>query len=142
MSVTVPANEGRKIAAWLAPQSEAAAIREGVALFDLEQRLMRRSPMWTKLYTHEDLRRLNIRDATDAVQRFRGQRPDSWDCAYVDGDKTKHLPLWAIAADEIELLEADGAKPARSGRTSIMNNPTLATSKDPFKCDHWVWLRK
>jgi hypothetical protein len=133
LSVTVPDREGRRISAWLTPQSEAASIMEGVAAFDLEQRLMRRSPMWSKVYTREDFATLNIGDAQEAVQRFIGSRPDNWACAYIDGDKSKRAPLWSLNAAEIELLEVYGSRntsPARRG------------SKDPFKCDHWVWLRK
>lgn len=145
IGVTVPANEGRRIAAWMTPRSEQSNPVEGANLFELEQRLMRRRPVGSKLYTRESLMKLNIIDARDAAQRFLA-RPirdgDSEGCAKVDGGP-QTVPLWSVSADDIELLEVYEAPRVRSAKTSIMNNPAIsAMAGDPRSCRHIVWLRK
>ncbi|MBL0171226.1 MAG: carboxypeptidase regulatory-like domain-containing protein [Gemmatimonadaceae bacterium] len=144
IGVTVPEKEGRRIAAWMAPRSEQTNPMEAMHLFDLEQRLIRRGPVGSKLYTRESLARLNIPDAREAAQRFLA-RPirdgDADGCALINGGP-QQAPLWSISAEDIELLEVYDAPRARSAKTSLMNNPTIAAMGSGPGCRHTVWLRK
>lgn len=130
IGITVPPNEGRRMAAWMAPQDRARSAMEGKVLYEMRERLIRRTAVSSKLYTHAELKRLNIRDALDGARRFFGREPHPWDCAYINGGP-ESAPLWAIDADEIEAFELYGE---RGGKTPAF--------KDPFKCTHFVWLRK
>ena len=145
IGVTVPEKEGRRIAAWLTPRSEKTNPVEGTNLFDLEQRLIRRGPVGSKLYTRDLLSRLNIADAREAAQRFLA-RPirdgDSDGCAKIDGGPMT-APLWSISASDIELLEIYDAPRSRSAKTSLMSNPAIDAMRSPANsCRHIVWLRK
>jgi hypothetical protein len=143
IGVTVPEKEGRRIAAWLAPRSEKANPVEAMHLFDLEQRLMRRGPVGSKLYTRESLSKLNIPDALEAAQRFLA-RPiregDADGCALINGGP-QTAPLWSISAADIELLEVNEGPRRRSAKTSLMNNPAIV-AMGSTGCRHIVWLRK
>lgn len=141
VGVSVPENEGRRIAAWMTPEFGRRDPMQGKALFELEQRLIRRSPVWSKLYSHEDLERMNIADARDAVQRFLAFPIHDDACALINGGP-QEAPLWSISAADIEMMEVYGFPPARRARTSINGNSAMVDkgSARP-KCGHVVWLR-
>lgn len=143
VSVTVPEKEGRRISAWLAPSDQRTEAMYGANLFDLEQRLIRRGPVGSKLYTHEDFEKYSISDARDAAQRFLARRLSDDECAFIDGGP-REAPLWAINASEIELMEVYESARARMGATSINGMQPMIDKGNAARptCKHIVWLRK
>lgn len=128
VSVTVPADSGRRIAAWLAPMQGKENPIVGKNMFELEQRLMRMTPVKSRLYTHEDFTKLGIKDAHQAAERFTGRRLQDDECAKIDGGPAE-APLWTIPAEDIELMETYYTPPPRG---QVAFKP----------CVHIVWLRK
>jgi len=128
VAVTVPEDSGRRIAAWLSPLVGKENPIVGKNMFDLEQRLMRRTPVKSRLYTNEDLTRLAIRDAHQAAERFLGRRLEDDECAKIDGGP-EEAPLWTIPSDDIELMEVYYAPPSRQQVARKV-------------CTNYVWLRK
>ncbi len=143
VSVTVPEKEGRRISAWLAPGTPKADALYGANLFDLEQRLIRRGPVGSKLYSHEDFEKYSIDDARDAAQRFLARRLTDDECALIDGGP-KEAPLWAISASEIELMEVYETPRPRMGVRSINGMQAMGDKGNGARttCKHVVWLRK
>lgn len=141
VGVSVPEEEGRRIAAWLIPEFGRRDPLEGKRLFELEQRLIRRSPVWSKLYAREDFERMNIVDARDAAQRYLAVPLHDDACALINGGP-QEAPLWSISAADIEMMEVYGLPPARRARTSINGNSAMVDkgSGRP-RCGHVVWLR-
>lgn len=141
IGVTVPETEGRRIAAWMMPRSATASPIEGANLFDLEQRLLRRGPVSSKLYTREDLAKLNIPDAEQAARRFL-IKLSPFACALIDGGPFE-APLWAIPATEIELMEVNETAGTQSGVTSLSGSARMGDKGGGReRCAHVVWLRK
>ncbi|MBL0169977.1 MAG: carboxypeptidase regulatory-like domain-containing protein [Gemmatimonadaceae bacterium] len=62
MGVTIPETEGRRIAAWLAPQEGAPNHAEAQNMFDLGQRMIHLSHVSAKFYSREDLVQQGIVD--------------------------------------------------------------------------------
>lgn len=143
VAVTVPADEGRRIAAWLAPKSGKENPIVGKNLFELEQRLIRRTSVNSRLYTNEDLVNLGIDNALVAAERFAARRLSDDACALINGGP-EDAPLWTISAEEIELMETYVPKAPRVRTTSINGNTTMVDRGDVSvpRCGHVVWLRK
>ncbi len=138
ISVTVPRDSGSQIAAWMVPQVGKPNPVEGANLFDLEQRLMRRSPVTSRLYTREDFKRIGYRDARSAAQAFAVGPIGDDECALLNGGPS-WVPLWSIMADEIEFMETY----ARSGNTRRARSIRgRVDARPPGGCNHVVWLRK
>lgn len=130
IGVTVPAGEGRRVAAFMSPSDRKIAPREGLNLHLLRERLLMRTAASSKLYTRAELNRLNIPDAFTAVQRFLVSRTDPDACALIDGGPD-WAPLWSISSEEIELLEVYGKPGSRQARQNMVG-----------RCTHIVWLRR
>lgn len=156
ISVTIPENEGRRIAAWMRPQVGAGANLEASQLAEMNQRMVREQGIATKYYTRDEIDKLGVKTLRELLQRttFGSISDDCW--VYFDGIKDS-LPMWALDPDELEYVEVYqesqgvGAGRAR-GKTSINGNAggygNTATSMRPGpsracgKQRLIAWLRK
>lgn len=134
VSVTIPADAGRRITAQMLALIEKPNPLEGANLFDLQQRLIRASPIWTRLVTREDLAKFGSKNAQEVAQRFSATPIDGAECAKLDGGP-QWAALWTIDVSEIEFMETTSAPPRRR-----MGVPQLAGARTP--CRHVVWLRR
>ena len=128
MSVSVPKDSGRRMLATMRVETEKPNPREGANLFDLNQALIRASPVWQRLVTREDLVRFGVQDAQQVARRFGASPIVDEECAKIDGGPSV-APLWSIDVQEIEFMVTTAAPP-----------PTRVDG--PFPCRHTVWLRR
>jgi hypothetical protein len=121
MSVTVPPDSGRRIAVWLMPSDKGESIGERIAAFGLNQMLIRRTPMTSTLYTHEDIQRLGFTDASE-IARMGSVKPVPDDCTVgIDGIPGKWVFIWELAAADIELMEIALTSPVSTDRKPRAN---------------------
>ncbi len=128
IGVTVPKDQGRRMVATLAVQTTPPNPREGANLFDLNQALIRGSPVWQRIVTREDLIRMGVQDAQAVARRFAASPILDDECATLDGGPST-APLWAIDVQEIEFMVTTAAPPP-------------IRTDGPFPCRHMVWLRR
>lgn len=144
IGVTIPRDSGRRILAWMKPATKGASVREQVAAFDLEQRINRARPMYSRLYTREDINNTRPSDLMALVARAGGGRMRE-DCGvFIDGGP-RRAPIWGIPIGEIESVEVYLPTPRRNTPTSIMGRPAIG-SANPLARDCpstvYVWLRQ
>jgi len=148
-SVTLPTDEGRDVAVWLNESSVTALVRDNVAAFDLGQRLVRRNPVWSKVYTREDMLSTGLNDLNRIATIGAVQRIDENCDAIVDGGPFT-APMWSLDVADLEFVEIYVAKPGRRTVTSIsggINAAARAAARSnaaTFSCGATVyaWLRK
>lgn len=123
----------------------------GVALFDLDQRIMRMSPVNTKFFTRQDLEDKGILDLNGLARRWASGQLNG-DCRVGVGGSMAKIPISTLLASDIEFIELymAGGGGAPRGTTSIngTNSQIMAsTSVRPTvtsDCGHLafiVWLR-
>ncbi|MBL0173542.1 MAG: carboxypeptidase regulatory-like domain-containing protein [Gemmatimonadaceae bacterium] len=106
VSVTVPKDTGRKIAAWMLPETKDSDPRYGAMLFDQNLRVLRAAPATSKFFSREDIERLGFTDLR-AIGSFASGHLMNPDCPVMEnGDPKRTLPLWAITAKDLEFVEA------------------------------------
>jgi hypothetical protein len=145
-SVTIPQDKGRRINVWLSPSSRAATIVENLRATQLAERLVVRNPVWSKIYSHEDIERLGFSNLTEVATHGAVRRMNESCMASLDGGPNS-APLWSLSAAELEFVEVSMEKPAKGGVKSItgggksVGRDAPETSKD---CPATViaWLRK
>lgn len=156
IGVTIPNRGGRQVAVRMIPGVDAARGREAFVIDGLTSRLMRRSAASSKVFTREDIAKLNPRDTRSlAIAGANGQMDE--DCAASIQGIGGSIPLWAIDPDEIEFMEVYARMPdmgqVRAGRgtTSINGNRGIAgqgmartrlTGQGPCSATVFVWLTK
>ena len=118
IGVTIPDNEGRKIAAWLVPQFGGVNPLEGANLFEMSQRVMRANPVWSRYYTREDLAKQGITEVRQVANRV-AMRNVNPDCPVIIDGGPRTLPLWQLAAGDVEFVELYTARPTRNTVTSL-----------------------
>lgn len=158
MGVMIPQNEGRRIAAWLAPGKKTATdIMIGVRLFNMNERIMRSSPTSSKYFTADALLNQGIGDLL-ALARRHAIGTISPDCEVTVGNLLGGpVPLSSIYSDEVAFVEvyspsmASGMSGRVRGTTSIRGNPQRiatptfqapATSKACGNLGIIVWLKQ
>lgn len=104
MAVWIPPNEGRQIAAWMVPQQGGADIMEGVALFDLNARLIRSSPVSSRYFTREELQRQQVVDLQQLARNWANGRITG-ECMVSIGGQVGQVPLWLLTTSEVEFVE-------------------------------------
>ncbi len=152
-SVTVPENEGRRVAVWLAESTVGAIAREAVAAFDLNERLVMRNAAHSRLFSREDLAALNTTHADRVASIGAVQRVDDACEAIIDGGPRRE-PLWALSTSDIEFIEVYVPRPARPtpyGRASGIPGTTGGTvarggsrsaARTECTVGVYVWLRR
>jgi len=152
VSVTIPNDSGRRMTVWLTPSNRGQNARDAFAYDALAQRLETRNPVYSTIFTREDINRLGIEDGSQLAKLGSNSQfgpPDDQCPAIVDGGPMR-LPLWAIDAADIEAMETYAPQPRRGGVTSINGNRPISTqtsntaqAQAPCKGVRvYVWLRK
>lgn len=150
VSVTIPNDSGRRMTVWLTPGTHGQTARDAMALDRLKLRLETRNPVFSQIFTREDINRLGIKDGfslaalggNSSLGRVEDNCP-----AIVDGGPVT-LPLWAIDAADIEAMETYAPKPPTGAVTSIKGNRRISTQSTPQSQSGcagvrvYVWLRK
>jgi hypothetical protein len=150
VSVTIPNDSGRRMTVWLTPANRGQTARDGFAYDALALRLETRSPVFSNIFTREDINRLGIQDGYQLARLGSNSQlgpPDDRCEAIIDGGP-RTLPLWAIDAADIEAMETYAPSPKRGTVTSINRNRPISTqsgSNAQAACKGvrvYVWLRK
>ncbi len=118
VSVTVPDNEGRRVNAWLTPQLGGSNPREAANAFEMSQRIMRASPVWSKFMTHEDLEKAGVTEIRQVANMAAGGLVPL-DCEVLVDGGPQRVPLWQLQADEVEYVEAYTVRPSRASRPTV-----------------------
>ena len=144
VSVTVPSDSGRRMTVWLTPTNVGQNNRDAMAFDGLAARLARRNPVWSNIYTREDINKTGIEDGVQLARLGANKNMDDTCSAIIDGGP-RRLPLWAIDAADIEAMETYTTPPARRTVTSInRNRPIRGQTPENNVCGAtvFVWLRK
>ncbi len=160
VAVTIPADSGRRIAAFLQPSSGETPLREVWNIPDLRSRMAWRDKARTGFYTREDMERLGVKWIADAVHM--GTNLMGWttapddDCAVIvdGGPRTTLLSLLTI--DEVESVEVytrvpplskildpeEVGDPTRIAPAHISNTSEAAIKNQGKRCPTvYVWMR-
>ncbi len=151
IGVTVPPNEGRKIAAWMVPQRGGNNPREGANLFEMRERLLRVGPASGLFYSREDIEKSGIKDlrtfASSAEAKMINQ-----DCPVVINGGPEWQPLWRVMTEEIEYLEIYPPVPARQTAGPVSSSrdrmatqrAAMSTTAGSKECGDkiMVWVRR
>jgi len=105
IGVTVPRDEGRKIAAWLVPTDKRPDPVAAAMLFELPLRMMRATSVSAKYYTREDLEQLGVAELRQVAVASSMGRLESGCPVIIDGDPRRTLPLWLLSTAEVEFVE-------------------------------------
>lgn len=142
VGVIVPSDSGRRITAYLTPQSHPPSVREVHNLEDFASRMAWRTVQNSKVFTRAELEERGIEWVTDAVQMGWGwfgvtdrERNDlDHDCAAVKNGGPAYVMLESLMVEEIETIEVYKALPSISltklpaGQgTRILNNNRRAS---------------
>jgi hypothetical protein len=128
VGVTIPEREGRKIAAWMVPREGKPNPLEGANVFELGQRMMRASPVWSKFYTREDMAKLGVTEIRQVMNMSAMKLVDP-DCQVLIDGGPRTMPAWQLSASDVEFVELYTDRPARRQVTSVNGNvQTLSTS--------------
>ncbi|MDA1082104.1 MAG: carboxypeptidase regulatory-like domain-containing protein [Gemmatimonadetes bacterium] len=148
-SVTLPNGEGRDVAVWLHESRIADLVRYNVNAFDLNERLVRRNPVWSKIYTREAMAKTGLNELNRLATIGAVARVDENCDAIIDGGPFS-VPMWALDVSELEFVEIYIAKPGRRTVTSITSGSNAAaraasrSNAATFACPATVyaWLRR
>lgn len=142
LSVRVPPDSGRRIAAFLSPASTGENNREVQMLIDMSHRIAVRNVVWSNVLTREDIMKMNIPDATMLVAASAGRRVEP-DCPIrINGDSSRQVGLWEIEPGDIEFMETYTPRPVRMENRSIMNGGRVRRPAEPRCVPVFIWLRK
>jgi hypothetical protein len=157
VSVTYPADSGRRITVWLQPKTADTPVREAHNLDDLQERLAWQKPQRRLIYTHEQLEKFGSEWVYDAVasaaSRFNQREPYSRDCMVMVNGGPSIANLSHLTIDEVETVEIYGApsvprlpsaRPGPRGATGagMTNNDRAAIENGSRNCPTvYVWLR-
>jgi hypothetical protein len=124
ISVTVPPKGGRRLAVQLTPGVNPYHTRQAAYADQLRDRLIRRNPAHSRLFTREDIGKMNVADMSQLASIGAVQRVDENCTATVNGGMSQ-VPLWALDAEDVEFMEVYARLP-NSGNFEI--NPRGVTS--------------
>jgi len=157
LSITVPRDSGRRVQIQLRGADRAMARRDANALKSLQARLIRRSAVWSKVFTAEDIEASGTKSirqlaAFAAVARVDDSCPALLpayaDMERLEGSLAGSVPLWAIDPKDVEFMEVYATsgtqrytqKSLRSG--ARMPSRPRNTSVTPACPQVIVWLKR
>lgn len=143
VSVTIPNDSGRRMVVWLSPAGPGGSNHEEWAMDSLAERLLRRNPVWSTIYSREDINKMGMTDAAQLATIGARKRVDDNCPAIIDGGP-RTAPIWAFAASDIETMETYTPKPPSYAPTSMMSRGHLQAPPPPNDCPVtvYLWLRK
>jgi len=154
VGVHMPDDSGKKVSVLMTPDGpmDAVEIMRQMSLFELENRLLRASPIRYRTFSREALQRFGASDLLQSIGRATAQRMSPDACAAINGGP-ETAPLWSIDLDDVEFVEANlagfGAMAGSRGPTSI--NGMTARGASPTgtefvgrgaQCTYAVWFRR
>lgn len=146
VSVTIPKDSGRRVMVWLSPASRAAEARDNHMLQEFSMRLTRRRPVWSTVYTREDIARSGKTLLGEIATAGAGRPVDPLCLASVNGDTTRKIPIWVVDAADLETVEVYVPRPPRQAVTSIgggNSRPASSSMSSRNFCPQVIaWLRK
>jgi hypothetical protein len=133
MGITVPPKGGRRIAVRMTMGGDPYRNMKAAVIDDMKDRLARRSTVYSKVYSREDILKLNPRD-TKTLAVHGAPMLMSEDCwVHINGGVT-FVPLWSIDPSEIEFMEvyaratiSGGGLGSPRGRTSLGGRGRIST---------------
>ncbi|HWJ12265.1 MAG TPA: carboxypeptidase-like regulatory domain-containing protein [Gemmatimonadaceae bacterium] len=121
IGVIVPPDSGRRVTAYLTPQSHPPSVREVHNLEDFATRMSWRTVQNSKVFTRAELEAREIEWVTDAVQMGwgwvggadpRGGNDLDHDCVAVKNGGPAYISLESLMVEEIETIEVYKAMPS------------------------------
>ena len=165
VSVTYPADSGRRMLVWLQPMTRNLGMREFHNFDDLQQRIAETKPMNRRVFTHEQLEKFGSEWVYDAVQSaaslFNSREPYSRDCMVIVNGGPSITNLAHLTVDEVESVEIYGngsdirrgtpgtvtiatrGRPMATRQLSISNTNRAVIENGTRACPSavYVWLR-
>lgn len=153
VSVTIPMDSGRRIVVWLTPSDRRGAGRELLMMDSLNDRLIKLNPVWSKIYTREDIVKTGITEIAQLATVGAGKRVDERCSAIIDGGP-RRAPIWTFSPADLEMMEIYTAPPPREtiakqtarifGRGGPDTRGTAPATMSDADCGAaiYVWLRK
>jgi hypothetical protein len=153
VSVTIPPDSGRRIIVWLTPSDRRGAGRELLMMDSLNDRLIKMNPVWSKIYTREDIMKTGITEISQLATVGAGKRVDERCIAIVDGGP-RRVPIWTFSPADLEMMEVYTAPPPREtiakqtarifGRGGPDRRGMASATMSDADCGAaiYVWLRK
>lgn len=145
VSVTLDEKAGRHVRIVLRAGTRAVLARHAAYMDDLRRRLVMRRPNYSKLFTREDIDKINPVDPRQLATIGAIGRIDEACEVIIDGGMDK-APIWALDIETIEFMEVYQAAPYRRTVTSITGRPQLPTQRaGPGPCAGntvWIWTRR
>ena len=147
ISVTVPKDSGRRVMVWMSPADRGTTARQNHALLEASMRMTRRNPVWSKVYTREDITKTGFDQLSQLATAGAGHPIDPDCMAIIDGDTARKVPIFAIDARDLESVEVYVARPPRRTVTSIMGGAPVSQRTAgvgrPSRCAQiFAWMRK
>src|SRR5688572_2669105 len=119
LTVNVAKDSGRRVMVFLKPSLRDESFQEEVAISELEERLARRNPVYSAIYTREDINKVGWEELSDIATAGAGRFVDPGCVAVVDGGPRTEF-IWALRASEIEGVEIYRRRPVRAQVRSIV----------------------
>jgi hypothetical protein len=109
VSVTIPEDGGRRLAVLMTPGTSSTRAREAFYLDQLRERRVYASGPFQKLYTREDINRLNVDDMQQLASAAAVRRVDDGCEVTLDGNPLNRMPIWALDLEDFEFVEVYGS---------------------------------
>lgn len=147
VSVSVPRDSGRQMLVWLSPASQAATSMEETAIKELSERLNRRMPAYSRIFTREDINRVGFQELQQIASAGAVRFVDETCMVSLAGTGGRKMAVWLLSAAELEAVEIYVAKRARyTASGASVRDPRLAMQRLPNAKDDCptiiAWLRK
>ena len=150
IGVTVPADSGRNVAAWMVPQHGGDNPREGANLFDMNTRLVRSSPVSTLYFTRGDIMKTPHTDLRGFLAAVETRLIDP-SCMVTINGGPRMEPIWKIYLSDIEFLEVyppamprhrSGAPSGSADRMAANRSTGSAFQAGACSDQVIVWMRR
>lgn len=128
------------MAVWMVPSRSRPNPVVGANLFDMHQRVIRATPVFSGFYSREDLERLGHRDVQSLTRTLVGARLNT-SCRVVVNGGPRTEPVWRLQTWEIELSRSTShVRSARSPVPTVrLVTCTRATSGSRVEPQRRLW---
>ena len=152
ISVTIPADSGRRMVVWLTPSNGRSAVRDAALMDALQTRLLVRNPVWSTIWSREDISKSGIDESSQLASIAAKKRVDERCDVIVDG--VRKTQLWTLTPADVEMMEVyttPRERPTTAGNVAKVfgrggpDNRGVAPTKmsnDDCGATIYVWLRK
>lgn len=113
VGVTIPDGGGRRVSVQLEAGADPYRNRESSYAAALRERLEGRSPVWSHLFTRDDITEINPRDV-ETLARIGNKGAVDSDC-FVGINGGPGVPIWSLDPEDIEFMEVYSRMPYNGG---------------------------